>query len=154
MVKLITRKQPEIILKEESSLTTRHWLIIHNICKMKQYAIFICRFLNRATEKLFDELNELTDKETDRAVLIAWSDWRNEVLKLELKEQALAVWKNAIEDTTLGNMKITQIKQLYIYIRKFYSEMVEKGLAANTIKLYYNPINPALELAVDSDIIR
>lgn len=27
-------------------------------------------------------------------------------------------------------------------------------MAANTKKLYYNLINPALELAVDSDIIR
>ncbi|NBI89631.1 hypothetical protein D3Z45_03280 [Lachnospiraceae bacterium] len=76
--------------------------------------------------------------------------------KSDLRESTrynyLAVWKNAIEDTILGNMKITQIKQLHI--RKFYSELVERGLAANTIKLYHNLINPALELAVDSDIIR
>lgn len=76
--------------------------------------------------------------------------------KSDLRESTrynyLAVWKNAIEDTVLGNMKITQIKQLHI--RKFYSELVERGLAANTIKLYHNLINPALELAVDSDIIR
>ena len=62
------------------------------------------------------------------------------------------VWKNAIENSDLGNMKIAQIKQ--INIRKFYSELVKSGMAANTIKLYHNLINPALELAVDSDIIR
>ncbi len=76
--------------------------------------------------------------------------------KSDLRESTrynyLSVWKNAIEDTALGNMKITQIKQLHI--RKFYSELVGRGLAANTIKLYHNLINPALELAVDSDIIR
>lgn len=49
-------------------------------------------------------------------------------------------------------MKIAQIKQLHI--RKFYSELVDRGLSANTIKLYHNLINPTLELAVDSDIIR
>lgn len=64
----------------------------------------------------------------------------------------LAVWKNAIEGTDLGNMKITKIKQLHI--RAFYSGLVKKGYAANTIKLYHNLIYPALELAVDSDIIR
>lgn len=76
--------------------------------------------------------------------------------KADLRESTrynyFAVWKNAIEDTVLGNMKITQIKQLHI--RKFYSELAERGLAANTIKLYHNLLNPALELAVDSDIIR
>ncbi len=76
--------------------------------------------------------------------------------KSDLRESTrynyFAVWKNAIEDTVLGNMKITQIKQLHI--RKFYSELAGKGMAANTIKLYHNLISPALELAVDSDIIR
>lgn len=76
--------------------------------------------------------------------------------KSDLRESTrcnyLGVWKNAIENTLLGNMKISHIKQLHI--RKFYSELVDKGLSANTIKLYHNLINPALELAVDSDIIR
>ena len=76
--------------------------------------------------------------------------------KSDLRESTrynyLSVWKNAIEDTVLGNMKITQIKQLHT--RKFYSELVERGLAVNIIKLYHNLINPDLELAVDSDIIR
>ncbi len=73
-------------------------------------------------------------------------------LRESTRHNYLAVWKNAIEGTALGNMKITQIKQ--IHIRRFYSELAGKGLAANTIKLYHNLINPALELAVDSDIIR
>lgn len=64
----------------------------------------------------------------------------------------LAVWENAIEHTDLGNMKIAKIKQFHI--RAFYSGLVKEGYAANTIKLYHNLIYPALELAVDSDIIR
>lgn len=76
--------------------------------------------------------------------------------KSDLRESTrynyMGVWKNAIESTPLGNMKIAHIKQLHI--RKFYSELVDKGLSANTIKLYHNLINPTLELAVDSDIIR
>ena len=76
--------------------------------------------------------------------------------KSDLRESTIynymGVWKNAIESTPLGNMKIAHIKQLHI--RKFYSELVDKGLSANKIKLYHNLINLTLELAVDSDIIR
>lgn len=76
--------------------------------------------------------------------------------KSDLRESTrcnyIAVWKNAIKDSALGNMKISQIKQFHI--RRFYSELVGKGLAANTIKVYHNLISPALELAVNSDIIR
>lgn len=73
-------------------------------------------------------------------------------LRESTRRNYLAVWKNAIEDTALGNMKISQIKQ--IHIRRFYSGIAKDGMAANTIKLYHNLINPTLELAVDSDIIR
>ena len=76
--------------------------------------------------------------------------------KTDLRESTrcnyVAVWNNALTDSVLGNMKISQIKQLHI--RSFYSELVKKGLSANTVKLYHNLIYPALELAVDSDIIR
>lgn len=76
--------------------------------------------------------------------------------KSDLRESTrcnyLAVWKNAIEGTDLGNMKIAKIKQPHI--RAFYSGLAKDGYAANTIKLYHNLIYPALELAVDSDIIR
>lgn len=76
--------------------------------------------------------------------------------KSDLRESTrcnyLSVWKNAIENTDLGKMKIAKIKQFHI--RAFYSGLVKDGYAANTIKLYHNLIYPALELAVESDIIR
>ncbi len=61
-------------------------------------------------------------------------------------------WKNNIVDSALGNMKISQIKQLHV--KAFYSGLAKRGLAENTIKLCHSMIFPALELAVDSDIIR
>lgn len=73
-------------------------------------------------------------------------------LRESTRHNYFAVWKNAIENSDLGNMKIAQIKQ--IHIRRFYSGLVKSGMAANTIKLYHSLINPTLELAVDSDIIR
>lgn len=76
--------------------------------------------------------------------------------KTDLRESTrcnyISVWNNSVKSSVLGNMKIAQIKQLHI--RTFYSELAKKGLSANTIKLYHNLIYPALELAVDSDIIR
>ncbi len=41
-----------------------------------------------------------------------------------------------------------------IRIRKFYAGLVKQGLAASTIKFYHSLICPALELAVDSNMIR
>lgn len=76
--------------------------------------------------------------------------------KTELRESTrcnyLAVWKNAIQESVLGNMKIPQIKR--IHIQSFYAGLIKQGLSENTIKLYHSLIHPTLELAVDSDIIR
>lgn len=76
--------------------------------------------------------------------------------KTDLRESTrrnyISVWNHGLKDSVLGNMKIAQIKQLHI--RAFYSELAKRGLSASTIKLYHNMIYPALELAVDSDIIR
>lgn len=73
-------------------------------------------------------------------------------LRESTRHTYMAVWKNDIERTDLGNMKISQIKQFHI--RAFYSGLVKRGYAANTIQLMHNLIYPTLELAVDSDIIR
>ncbi len=76
--------------------------------------------------------------------------------KTDLRESTrcnyISVWNNGLKDSVLGNMKIARIRQ--IHICSFYSELVKKGLSANMVKLYHNLIYPALELAVDSDIIR
>lgn len=62
------------------------------------------------------------------------------------------VWKNNVENSALGNFRISQIRQLNI--KAFYSNMAKRGLAENTIKLCHSIIFSVLELAVDSDIIR
>ncbi len=77
-------------------------------------------------------------------------------LKTDLKETTrcnyLASWNNAIRDSDIGKMKVSEIDQ--IRIRKFYAGLVKQGLAANTIKFYHSLICPVLELAVDSNMIR
>lgn len=64
----------------------------------------------------------------------------------------MGIWKNTVKESVLGNMKIGQIKQSHI--RAFYADLTKQGLSANTIKLCHSLIFPALEMAMDSDIIR
>ena len=52
----------------------------------------------------------------------------------------------------LGNIKIVQLRPSHI--KTFYNKMSEQGYANNTIKYIHTLLYPALELAVDDDIIR
>lgn len=64
----------------------------------------------------------------------------------------VSVWDNTVKESVLGNMKISQIKQ--IHIRAFYSDLAKRGLAARSIELFHTLISSSLEMAVASDIIR
>lgn len=68
------------------------------------------------------------------------------------KSNYMLLWRTAVQDSKLGNMKISQIKQ--IHVRKFYADQAKKGAATSTIKTYHNIISPTFEMAVNSDIIR
>lgn len=76
--------------------------------------------------------------------------------KTDLKESTrcnyMALWNNTVKNSMIGTMKISQIKK--IHVKAFYSDLVKQGLSANTVKLFHNLIFPALEMAVDSDMIR
>lgn len=63
----------------------------------------------------------------------------------------ILLWKTAIKDSQLGNMKISQIKQ--IHVKKFYADQVKKGSATSTIKTYHSIICSTFEMAVNSDMI-
>jgi integrase len=52
----------------------------------------------------------------------------------------------------LGNIKVVQLRPSHI--KTFYNKMSEQGYANNTIKYIHTLLYPALELAVDDDIIR
>ncbi len=64
----------------------------------------------------------------------------------------MGLWEYRVQHSMIGNMKISQLKM--IHIRSFYSELAKEGLAESTIKGYHDLIYPALELAVESDMIR
>lgn len=62
------------------------------------------------------------------------------------------LWENGVKRSKLGNMPINQIRQLDV--KTFYAELAKGGAATSTVNLYHNMISPALELAVDSDILK
>lgn len=62
------------------------------------------------------------------------------------------MWKNTVEESTIGNKRISELKQFHI--KSFYNDCVKAGLKRNTVKLIHNLIFSSFELAVDSDFIR
>ena len=60
-------------------------------------------------------------------------------------------YEHTIRDSFLGKMKIKDIKKAHIL--KFYKNCHEKDMANNTIAILQKIIRPALQLAVDSDIL-
>ncbi len=73
----------------------------------------------------------------------------------ELKESTrvnyVRAWENRVKDE-IGNIKVVQI--LPSHIKAYYSKLSKAGYAYSTIKYIHNMIYPALEMAVDDDIIR
>lgn len=61
------------------------------------------------------------------------------------------IWNNQVRDE-IGNIKVVQI--LPSHIKGFYSKLSKAGYAHSTIKNINTMIYPALEMAVDDDIIR
>ena len=61
------------------------------------------------------------------------------------------MWENRVKDE-IGNIKVVQI--LPSHIKAFYSKLSKAGYAHSTIKNLNTLIYPALEMAVDDDIIR
>lgn len=73
----------------------------------------------------------------------------------ELKESTrvnyLRIWDNRVKDE-IDNIKVVQM--LPSHIKAYYSKLSKAGYAHSTIKSINNMIFPALEMAVDDDIIR
>lgn len=60
-------------------------------------------------------------------------------------------WNNRVKDE-IGNIKVVQI--LPSHIKAFYAKLSKAGYSHSTIKVIHNMLYPALEMAVDDDILR
>ena len=72
-------------------------------------------------------------------------------LRISTQVNYIGTWNNLVRKE-IGKMKLSEIKQ--IHIREFYNSLSEKNYAEKTIRLCHHMIFPALEIAVDSDLIR
>lgn len=61
------------------------------------------------------------------------------------------MWKNHAKDE-IGNIKVIELRSSHI--KSFYAKMSRAGYSHSTIKLIHSLLYPALEMAVDDDIIR
>lgn len=61
------------------------------------------------------------------------------------------MWNNHAKDE-IGNIKVAQLRSSHV--RTFYAKMSRAGYSHSTIKLIHAILYPALEMAVDDDIIR
>ena len=60
-------------------------------------------------------------------------------------------WNNRVKDE-IGNIKVVQM--LPSHVKAYYAKLSKAGYAYSTIKFIHNMLYPALEMAVDDDIIR
>ena len=67
------------------------------------------------------------------------------------KSNYMKTWNNRVRDD-IGQMKVVMI--FPSHIKAFYAKLSKAGYAHATIKYIDNIISPALEMAVDDDIIR
>lgn len=91
------------------------------------------------------------DKMTLNEAFTLYMDTKTNIRKTT-RSNYYRLWNSGIKDSAIGEMKLSKLKQLHI--RKFYTDCIKRGLAPGTVIMYHNLINPALEMAVDSDIIR
>ena len=61
------------------------------------------------------------------------------------------MWNNHVRDD-IGNIKVVQLRPSHV--KAFYAKLSRAGYSYNTIKFIHILLYPALELAVDDDIIR
>ena len=74
-------------------------------------------------------------------------------LKDKSRRKYMQLWEMHVKENRLGKMALGSIKKAHI--QKFYSELSTGGLSDTTVRMYHNNlIRPALEFAVDNDLIR
>lgn len=95
----------------------------------------------------------LTDAETKKLTLNTLFDTyiNTKDISDSTKTNYISTWNNRVKDE-IGNSKVVQI--LPSHIKTFYAKLSKAGYSHSTIKLIHNMLYPALELAVDDNIIR
>lgn len=64
----------------------------------------------------------------------------------------LKQWNNNVKSSVIGEMKISQIKQ--IHIKRLYADLNRRGLEGSSIQVFHVLLSAVFQLAADSDMIR
>ena len=110
----------------------------------------------RAKEKeIAKDLDDhiLTDGSAKKMTVNALFDYYMETKELagNTRSNYIKMWNNHVRDG-FGNLKVVQL--LPSHVKAFYAKLSRAGYSYSTIKLLHTLLYPALELAVDDDIIR
>ncbi len=111
--------------------------------------------LREKEKKLTQDIEEdiVTDaaarKMTVNELFARYIDTKN--LKENTRKNYIATWNNHAKDD-IGLMKVVQVKPSDVKL--FYAKLSNAGYSRSVIKLLKNMLCPALEMAVDDDLIR
>ena len=99
------------------------------------------------------EDNILTDGAAKKLTLNALFDQYMDTRELteSTRMNYIKIWNNRVKDE-IGNSKVVQLRPSHV--KAFYSKLSRAGYAHATITYIHNMLCPALEMAVEDDIIR
>lgn len=111
--------------------------------------------LRRKEKQIAKDMDDhiLTDQAVKKLTLNTLFDKYMEIKEISdvTKVNYRKLWNNHIKDE-IGGIKVVQL--LPSHIKTFYAKMSKAGYSHSTIKLMHTLLYPALEMALDDDIIR
>ena len=123
------------------------------ITEMENDGVAHVALISRNNDQLAEELLAAQDKTLQE---IYFPETLTEDTKLQLKASTRAnyeyLWSNYVKDEPFANIPLPNIRKSDILT--FYTKLLKKGFAINSLENINNLVHPALELAVDDDYIR
>ena len=141
----------------ETQRSDGNYMFVYMLGKKKKYIYDTDLAALRAKEK---QLTKDADDgvRTQEAMKIILNDMFKVLMdtKLQLKASTRAnyeyLWSSYIKDEPFANTPLPNIRKSDILT--FYTKLLKKGFAINSLESINNLVHPALELAVDDDYIR
>ena len=141
----------------ETQRSDGNYMFVYMLGKKKKYIYDTDLAALRAKEK---QLTKDADDgvRTQEAMKITLNDMFKVLMdtKLQLKASTRAnyeyLWSSYIKDEPFANTPLPNIRKSDILT--FYTKLLKKGFAINSLESINNLVHPALELAVDDDYIR
>lgn len=141
----------------ETQRSDGSYMFVYKLGKKKKYIYDSDLAALRVKEK---QLTKDADDgiRTQEAMKITLNDMFKVLMdtKLQLKASTRAnyeyLWSNYVKDEPFANIPLPNVRKSDILT--FYTKLLKKGFAINSLENINNLVHPALELAVDDDYIR